>query len=199
MVKIGFIVEGGTEKIVVESSQFVSWLREQGLELIFPVIDAKGGGNLLPDNIEPLVARLQNANADHIVILTDLEDASGVEVVKNRIKNQHTELVFVAVKAIEAWFLADTTAMNNWLKTDTDFYEDHPEQTTEMPWARLKEIAKTMNLQGPGATKVIFAKKMVKHYAFSVSGAAQHPACLSAKGFHDGLLGLLPDAVHGGH
>jgi hypothetical protein len=81
--------------------------------LVNPVIDAKGGGNLLPRNIEPLVATLRAKQAEHIVILTDQEDAPDSNSVKQRITNQYTELIFVAVKA---WLLAATQAVNCWLK-----------------------------------------------------------------------------------
>jgi len=112
MVKLGFIVEGGTEKIIVESPAFNSWLNQQGLLLIKPVLDAKGGGNLLPKHIEPMVKLLHAAKAEYIIILTDLEHESNVEIVRQRITTNYTDLIFIAVKAIEAWFLADSQAMS---------------------------------------------------------------------------------------
>ncbi len=189
MVKIGFIVEGGTEKVLVESPQFVAWLNEWQLELVKPIIDAKGGGNLLPRNIEPLVALLRAKGAEHIVILTDLENAADVDSVKERITNQYSELIFVAVKAIEVWFLADTEAMKKWLNVD-DFIEIAPEETVEMPWERLRDIANELNLRGPGSSKVSFAKRMVKHYGFLVTNAADHSNCPSATEFKNGLMAL---------
>ena len=48
MVKVGFIVEGESEKLVVESPMFQQWLHDHDCTLVTPVIDAKGGGNLLP-------------------------------------------------------------------------------------------------------------------------------------------------------
>jgi hypothetical protein len=41
-----------------------------------------------------------------------LEDAPNGEVVRNRIGTEHTSLIFIAVKAIEAWFLADSAALH---------------------------------------------------------------------------------------
>ncbi|WP_084187437.1 DUF4276 family protein [Andreprevotia chitinilytica] len=189
MVKVGFIVEGDTEKIIVESPAFVAWLQSQQIELCSPVVDAKGGGNLLPQNIDPMVNRLREAQAEHIVILTDLEDAISPDVVRSRIGTEHADLIFIAVKAIEAWFLADSQALRKWLGLD-DVAEDRPEETVGMPWDRLKELAKEKAKQGPGSNKPGFAKKMVKHYGFTVANAAQHPHCPSAKEFHDGLQAL---------
>lgn len=189
MVRLGFIVEGGTEKIIVESPQFVSWLKTMDIELVRPVIDAKGGGNLLPKNIEPMVNTLKSIGVDNIVILTDLDNENDTETVIKRIGTEHTSLIFVAVKAIEAWYLADTSAMRKWLN-NINFVENSPEQTSDKPWQRLKDIALAEGQSGPGSSKVAFAKKMVKHFNFDVSQSALHPRCPSAKYLKDGFAHL---------
>jgi hypothetical protein len=188
VVKIGFIVEGDTEKIVIESDTFQKWAKTQGIEICSPVLNAKGSGNLLPQNIEPMIVQLQRAKPNHIVILTDLEYEPNEDAVRNRIGTTHTELIFVAVKAIEAWFLADTHALKKWLKIDVTEYQ--PENTEQMPWDRLKAIAVELGQRGTGDSKPAFAKRMVKHYEFSMASAAQHPNCPSAKKFHNGLIEL---------
>ena len=38
--------------------------------------------------------------------------------------------------ALEAWFLADSQAMNAWLKID-DFHEPQREATPDKPWERI--------------------------------------------------------------
>lgn len=188
MVKVGFIVEGDSEKVLIESAGFRKWASDQGLEICSPVINAKGGGNLLPHNIKPMLAQIELNHPDHVVILTDLENATGVEAVKARIGTEHTDLIFIAVKALEAWFLADTDAMRRWLNAP-EFFEPAPEQTIGMPWDRLKEVAKTYGSRGPGSSKVIFAKKMCgAAMRYELERAAAHPACPSAKAFRDGLL-----------
>lgn len=189
MVKLGFIVEGDSEKVVVESVAFQGWLESSGITVIRPVINAKGGGNLLPQNIEPMVATLQQFQPDHIIILTDLENEPDEALVQQRIGNTHTNLIFIAVKALEAWYLADSEAMTLWLKEES-FYEDRPQETPLMPWDRLSDIARALNKRGTGPSKVKFAEKMVKHCGFEVVRAALHPNCSSAKKFHDALLSL---------
>lgn len=179
MVKVGFIVEGDTEKVLVESDKFKQSLIDSNIELIRPVLNAKGGGNLLLENIDPMVLQLKQNQAEFIVILTDLEYEISEVLVRNRIVNQHTDLIFVAIKAIEAWFLADSNAMNKWLKID-NFYEELPEETPDLPWERLKEIAKELNKRGPGSNKLAFAKRMVKHYDFQFKQSALHANCSSA-------------------
>ena len=177
-IKVGFIVEGGSEKVIVESTQFRDFLDGKGYELVTPVIDAKGGGNLLPQNIESFVARFDVEAVDHIFVLTDLENEPSVDAVRQRIKNESIQFSFVAVKALEAWYLADSAAMNSWLD-DADFHEAQPEQTQTMPWDRLKEIATERGKRGPGQ-KISFAKKITKHPGFSLVHAAQHQNCPSA-------------------
>ena len=179
MVKVGFIVEGASERIIVESEMFQHLCRLAGYELVTPVVDAQGGGNLLPQNIEAFISRLDNADAQHIFVLTDLEDEVSVTAVRDRIADRRISTIFVAVKALEAWYLADTQAMNNWLGI-SDFYEEYPEATVEKPWDRLKEIAADLGKRGPG-NKVAFTKKIVKHWEFSLVRAASHPNCPSAK------------------
>ena len=189
MVKIGFIVEGDTEKIIIESARFKSWAMASGIEICAPVINAKGGGNLLPHHILPMLAQFQRTRPDHIVILTDLENDTDIASVKTRITTEHTELIFVAVKAIEAWFLADTLALRRWLNIE-DVIEEAPEATPGMPWKRLKALATEKGARGPGSNKPGFAKKMCMQYGFDIAQAASHRACSSAKLFHDELLRL---------
>lgn len=178
MVRMGFIVEGDSEKIIVESEKFRQFLTLNEAELVTPVINAKGGGNLLPDNIDAFLDVLEQKQAEVIIVLTDLENEANSEAVQTRIANERISVVFVAVKALEAWFLADTEAMRLWLEED-DFLEPFPENTPAMPWDRLKQIAVELGKRGPG-NKVGFAKKMIKQ-GFSINRAAQHPQCSSAR------------------
>ncbi len=196
--KVGFIVEGDSEKVLIESESFSRWAGEQGLEICHPVINAKGGGNLLPHHMAPMVAQLSRSNPQHIVVLTDLEDATDVEAVKTRVTNLHTNLIFVAVKALEAWFLADTEAMRSWLNVPT-FAEPEPEKTPGMPWDHLKEVARVSGARGPGPSKVIFARKFCRTHGFQLRRAASHPACHSAREFHDALrdMGVVAVAAPG--
>lgn len=191
MVTVGFIVEGDTEKVLIESDNFKNWLKQQNITIYGNVLDAKGGGNLLPKNIIPLVNQLKNA--DYIVILTDLEKDPNKQAVIDRIGTQHTQLIFIAVRAVEAWFLADSEALKNWLSVEVT--EIYPEKTINMPWDRLKELANQCQQRGTGSSKPAFAKRMTKHWGFSLKRAAFHPNCPSAKEFYDGLLKLAASST----
>lgn len=179
MVKVGFIVEGETEKVIIESNKFKEFLSNNNYELVTPVIDAKGGGNLLPNNIEPFIKRLKDSQAEMIAVLTDLEDEVSVNKVKERIRHSEIKVIFVAVKAIEAWFLADTKAMQK-LLNNNDFVEEFPEYTEKMPQERIQELAIKYTNRGIGSSKPMFARKMLK-WGFSIENSANHPNCPSAK------------------
>lgn len=176
--RIGFIVEGGSEKVIVESPAFQELLHRGGYELVKPVIDAKGGDNLLPQNMEAFLQRFKHLAVDAIFVLTDQEDAKSQDEVRERIQHSDIRFIFVAVKALEAWYLADTQAMRNWLR-DHDFFEFEPEATEGRPWDTLKFVAKARGRRGPGS-KISFAKRMLRDWDFSLERAAEHPSCPSA-------------------
>ena len=189
MVKVGFIVEGDTEKILLESENFEDWTKSIGIDICQPIENATGSGNLLPKHIVPLVKRLKLQDPAYIIILTDLEHDLDKKAVFERIGTEQTPFIFIAVKAIEAWFLADTLALNKWLKLE-DVYEDFPEATPALPWERLKALAREHNKRGPGPSKPVFATQMTKHHEFSLERAASHLNCPSAKEFYDFLVEL---------
>ena len=183
MVKVGFIVEGSCEKIIIESEAFKNFLHRNDFELVEPVVDANGAGNLLPQHIEPFISELETQGAKKLYILTDSE-GEHVEEVKERIRHEKITKSFIAVKAIEAWFLADIEAMRRFLQLEDFTGEDYPEETPKLPWERIKEIVEeTRSVKGRGKNKVAFAKRMITHWGFSIENAAQHPNCPSAKNF----------------
>ena len=186
MVKVGFIVEGDTEKIIIESKNFGDLCESIQIEIAEPVQNAKGSGNLLPKNIDSYLKNLSKSKPEKVVVLTDLEDEASVQDVRDRIKTKGIDIVFVAVKAIEAWFLADTVALASWLKVDS-VTEEKPEETPNMPWERLNELANKHNVRGTGPSKPMFARKIIKYHNFSIVRAAEHPNCPSAKEFYDVL------------
>ena len=164
---------------MVESERFGQWLDELGFFRINPVINAKGGGNLLPQNIGVFLESLQLKGAERIAVITDLEDEPLVDNVKDRINKDGIDVIFVAVKALEAWFLADTEAMRNWLN-EPNFFEAEPESTEDLPWQRLKCVANDHGSRGPGS-KPAFAKRITRRHGFDITRSAQHPECPSAR------------------
>lgn len=129
MIKVGFICEGHTEKILLESAAFGHLLAKLKIEPL-QVINAEGCDNLLPHNIVSYITILEEAGAQVIVILTDLDDDVCITKTINRISARPQNITVVAVKKIEAWFLACTPAMQRMLG-QTDFSFPNPEGEKE--------------------------------------------------------------------
>jgi hypothetical protein len=114
MVKVGFICEGKTETVILFSNSFQELLRSLNLELV-NVIDATGCGNLLPHNISGYISSLELQGVEQIFILTDLDSELCITSTKNRINPRIEDIVIVAAKQIESWFLACIEAMKGLL------------------------------------------------------------------------------------
>lgn len=200
MVTVGFVVEGDSEKRLIKSELFQQWLREDcNLEVVDQVVNAAGSGNMCSRNIGVLVENLRTeAKPDKVVVLADLDPEKCAPCVQARKEiigpqDQDIDLIAIAKKAMESWFLADTEAMRRWLGDNT-FCEDTPETLAGMPWDRLKELgSKSKRGQGPG-TKSSFSRKFILRHKFDVRRAARHAQCPSARYFVERLcaLGNLP-------
>jgi hypothetical protein len=180
MVKLGFIAEGATEKIILESSDFRGYLRSLSIDFIEEVIDAGGNGNLLPNNILPHTRILEEKGATKIFVLTDLDETLCITRTKERIKPLPNHIIIVSVKTIEAWFLADSESMRSVLN-DSTFFVENPELISN-PFEEIKKVRleKTRKITN---SKVILANLFIKHHGFSIQNAAKHPNCSSAKYF----------------
>ena len=97
MVKLGFIGEGTTEKIILQSESFRQYLLSNEISFVENVIDATGNGNLLPKNIEGFVNRLKDDGATAIIILTDLDEDKCISLTKERIdpEGKHISICFL--------------------------------------------------------------------------------------------------------
>ena len=181
MVKVGFIVEGDTEQIVVGSKPFKNWLFDEcQLELVEPIMNVSSKDNLRADKIGIQIEQLKiQVNPDKIVVLADLDPDQSIRCITERKQfiGSHADLVLVASYAIEAWFLADTQAMRKWTGKE-DYYTEFPEKQ-QQPW----EIIRSMrDQQNRGSGRIIsFTRKFIKYHGFSITKAAEHPNCHSAR------------------
>jgi hypothetical protein len=137
MIKIGFICEGRTEQILLQSSSFEKLLASYNLESL-PIINAEGSGNLLPHNIEGYLTRLEQQGAQMIVILTDLDEDICITETKKRISAREQDIVVIAVKKIEAWFLACSTTMQQILG-QPGFHFANPENEND-PFEKINAL-----------------------------------------------------------
>ena len=185
MVKVGFICEGDTEKIIIESDSFKIFLKENNLQFV-KALDATGNGNLLPKNITPFINNLLEEGVEKIFILTDLDEDRCITKTKERISAPSNIIVIIAVKKIESWFLADSNTLSLIFKEN--FSVENFENELD-PRQVLKELFLKKTNRGIGDSKPLFAKRMINN-GFSIPNAALHPNCLSAQYFISKLLSI---------
>ncbi len=191
MVKIGFLVEGDTEKKIILSDNFKSYCQSQNIEILPSILPAKGqrGKDIFKnkEKIDAYIQILRDNGAEYIFVIRDLEDLTCVVEAKNEIASDEVNKIIV-VKAIESWFLADTKAISSYLEQDS-FYHDLPE-SIEKPFDYLKQQSIEIKKRGI-SDKLIFAGIILKN-GFSIENAAKHPNCPSAKYFLEKLKSLKP-------
>lgn len=175
--KIGFIVEGYTERIILKSDNFQAFLKVNELELIYEIIVAGSKDNLTQDKIELNVQILRENGAEVIMVLRDLDDCLNITEARSKIMTNDDIEKVIAVQAIESWFLADSQTLSMMFKTA--FHLSEPEVV--LPFDKLKELRMQYEGRGIGDKKV-FARTMVRA-GFSIQNAAAHPNCPSATYF----------------
>lgn len=180
MVTLGFIAEGATEKMILESPNFHAYLASLNINFIPNVIDANGNGNLLPHNLLPHTQLLKNNGATNIFILTDLDKDQCFTITKSRISAPKDHIITISAKSVESWFLADSDAMRSFLN-DANFSYNNPENILD-PFEEIRQIR--LSKWGIGvSSKTTLAKQLISKHNFSISNAALHPNCESAKYF----------------
>lgn len=190
MTRVGFICEGFTERKLIESENFKKFLQSIHIEIVDEVINAEGSGNLLPHNIVAYIQRLKSKEAEKIVILTDLDDDICITKTKERIGATDSEIVIVAVKKIESWFLACNSAMQSFLN-DKAFHFENPEEEL-IPFEKIRQlkIEKTGRGFNPGTGGKINLLNNLLRLGLNIQEAAAHSNCPSAKYFIDKLVSI---------
>ncbi len=188
MVKVAFIVEGNTELELVRSDYFRRWLKEKcGMTLVGnpSTTNCKGNDNMCSTKLQKLVNLIRkNYQPDYVIVLADLDPSDSIQCItrrKQHIGEKSVDLIIIARNAIEAWFLADTQAMQSWLgKGSERFRESEPESHVK-PWDRLEKHAKTFKARFPSnGSKPDFAKLFIQLHQFNLERAASHSNCPSA-------------------
>lgn len=183
MVNVGFICEGPSDFFLFQSDTFKTFLQEININRI-NVINAEGCGNFLPHKIEEYIESLEKKGAEKIVIITDLDDAPCITERKQEIKARQKDLVVVAVKELEAWFLADSAAMKSILRQQ-HFNFEFPERELE-PLDTINGLLVQHTERGVGkgsnGAKLKLAKKMLD-FGYNFNNASTHENCPSVKYF----------------
>ena len=189
MVKIGFIGEGYSEVLFIKSPQFRVLLESLGIGYVPEPINALGQDNLRL-KLDSFRANLQDEGANLIVILTDLDNAQTKTRKKENIGIRENQLIVLAIRAFESWFLADTLLMRQLLK-NKQFEFAFPENEEE-PFETIRRLWLEHTNQGIGKDrKRLFAQKYINN-GFSIQRAAQHPNCPSATYFLNKLTKISP-------
>ena len=179
MVKIGFIVEGHCEKAVLGSDAFQDYLSKTGILNVHDIQNAKGKSNLLNDTSKSLAQIIRDKGAQHILVLRDLDDLPNAETAKNEVIKADDISVCVAIRELEAWFLADSATISTIFKTS--FFCEFPEHESD-PLETLNKLSRQFR-QGRGIDdKRKFTNLMLAH-GFTIQQAARHPNCPSAAYF----------------
>lgn len=182
MVQVGFICEGYTEQILLQSDFFKDFLHSINIDPL-PIINAEGSANLLPHNIVSYITRLEHLGAQRIVILTDLDDDKCITLTKDRVSARPIDIVVIAVKKIESWFLACTPALRQ-LLGDPGYNYDQPEEVID-PFETINGLLVKYTNRGIGkktAGKIKLATRMIA-CGFDFIKASEHPNCPSVRYF----------------
>ncbi|MEP7129066.1 MAG: hypothetical protein ABI729_09370 [Chitinophagales bacterium] len=183
MKNIGIICEGESDAVIMNSSSFQHTLENLKLKCV-RVIDVNGNGNLLPENMQEHIQTLQREKAEIILVVSDLDEDKCITETKARLTAGNFlpqgSFVLVVVKALESWFLADSTTLSVVFRKKYSF--EKPQDIDGSPYERLKSEFKTHFGKGTGGSKVRFARWIVAQ-GFIIEKAANHEFCPSAKYF----------------
>lgn len=179
MVNVGFICEGDSDTLLFQSERCHNFLQELNINRI-NVINAQGGSNLLPHNIEGYIESLEKQGAERIVIVTDLDEAPCFTFRKGQIGARPEDAVIIAAKELEAWFLADSLAMRMLLRLQ-HFNFELPEEEPE-PFDSINNLLIEHTSRGIGksrSAKLKLANRMLE-FGFNFHRSAEHVNCPSA-------------------
>ncbi len=137
MVKIGFIAEGDSEDIFLKSSSFKLYLNQLGVDTSSElIINAEGKKKLyhptgdfskLKARIDTWLQILSDKGAQVVFLLLDRDnDDNCYTQFKSKVHHHLQNIIIVATQEIEAWYLADTEAMQKLLHTKLNAI-DQPE------------------------------------------------------------------------
>lgn len=190
MKTVSFIVEGESERVVLESDAFTQYLKRYGLKA--DILIAQGCGNIKNSSkLTELIraSQIKNPNST-VVVLLDFDEATCYTAVRSQVPSVSLApnmVVCIVRKALESWFLADSEAVQRWLGKPWE--ENNPESVAGKPFDYMHQLSKRFGGGGTSGSKRKFSRKMISH-GFSLERAAQHPNCPSAAYFLTKLRSL---------
>jgi uncharacterized protein YfkK (UPF0435 family) len=195
MIRVGFIVEGDSERIVYESEDFQEILKRLNLTNAGVITPQSRTKFFNPDQLRMYYQNILKRSPDKVFVIIDKEtDSECLSEIKKNISciDQSNQINIIQVKTLESWFLADSEALS--LAFHRRYRYENPEKTENHPFEELQKEFKINTNRGLGSKEsTLPAKKMVNKYKFSIENAANHPKCPSAKYFLDKLSELSPN------
>lgn len=194
MVTAGFIAEGDSEAILLKDESFISLLQSFSIHLNKDlVINAGGKNNLyhpsgdfstIERKVSAWIEILKDKGASVTFFLLDFDnDDECFTAFREKVFSKKGNIIVIAKQALEAWYLADETALSFFFKTKIQRIEN-PENILK-PFEAIKELR--IKHSGKGVSdKKILTKDMIRS-GFSLQRAAQHLGCPSAAYFIEKL------------
>jgi len=196
LVKIGFIVEGDSEAILLKNENFITFLKSLNLlsDKEF-VINAEGMSNLYHPNanfdtisrkVNGWIQILLSKGVEIIFFLIDFDNSDACfTLFKSKVFLQEGNIVIIARQTLEAWFLADQQALSNYLQQNINIQS--PESFLQ-PFEEIKALRLKYRNKGISDKKILV--KDIIRSGFNLVNAATHPACPSALYFLTKLQSL---------
>lgn len=180
MVKVGFIVEGDTESIILNHPNFDDFLLKFGLEKVGRAIksgdeDKEGGKDNMKPNHQKVTRNINSLfeqGAEFIFFIRDLEDLPCITSAKDEIHTIDNGIKIISVKAFDAFFLADSITLSKLLNQEK-IIENPEEIDNPLEYLRNLFIEIRGINKGIGNRKTKIANLFAKN-DFSFENAAVH-------------------------
>lgn len=161
--KVGFICEGESDEIILQSSKFINFLEKINLELVY--IQPIGGKKQMEDGrIEPYYRKVLDYGAEKVIVLKDGDE--DCKESKQKVGEFDNMIVTIAVREVENWYLADYTLLS---KLNASFALSESPETINKPENFINNVCpKTFK-----GSKPALAKSVIRN-GFSIENAAEN-------------------------
>ncbi|WP_460913339.1 DUF4276 family protein [Spirosoma areae] len=177
---MGIICEGEIEPLILDTIEFRTFVAHYNIELV-AVTQAGGKKEFGATRIDKHRQILLDKGAEQIIVLVDLDTDSCITFTKQELIQHPDQIVAVAVKEFENWYLADTAALSQFIGASVNEIpnpeDDYDPITTIINLGLVSRRFKRFR-----KSKILLANAM-KPNGFSIENAAQHPNCPSAQYF----------------
>jgi hypothetical protein len=195
VVKIGFIVEGPSDAMIIRSEQYNKLLTQLNLQFIDIVIPEgkthffhpKADFKFIEAKVSSYIQRLNDKGAEVICFIVDQDEEPCFTSVKEKIPFSNQHHVIICKRNLEAWYMADESMMSELLKSK---YSCKDPESIIAPFEEIKKLMLEKTNRGIG-DKIFLAKRVI-NAGFNIENAAKHNNCTSARYFLQKLQSICP-------